>query len=85
MKKYHIISNPAAGKKKTKTKNTLELVENVFLKNGVDFETHFSQGEKDATRIVRELTKTTHTQAHPLMRSVSVFCHIFVRNQRPTA
>ena len=62
MKKYHIISNPAAGKKKTKTKNTLELVENVFLKNGADFQTHLSQGEKDATRIVRELTQAGETE-----------------------
>lgn len=62
MKKYHIISNPAAGKKKTKTKNTLELVENVFLKNGADFQTHLSQGEKDATRIARELTQAGETE-----------------------
>lgn len=62
MKKYHIISNPAAGRKKEKTKNTLELVENVFLKNGVAFETHLSQGEKDATRIVRELTQAGETE-----------------------
>lgn len=62
MKKYHIISNPAAGKKKTKTKNALELVENVFLKNGANFQTHFSQGEKDATRIVRELTLAGETE-----------------------
>ena len=60
MKKYHIISNPAAGKKKTK--NTLEMVENVFLKNGAQFETHLSQGEKDATRIARELTQAGETE-----------------------
>ena len=62
MKKFHIISNPVAGKKKNKTKNTLELVESVFLKNGVDFQTHFSQGEKDATRIARELTRAGETE-----------------------
>lgn len=62
MKKFHIISNPVAGKKKDKTKNALELVEGVFLKNGVDFQTHFSQGEKDATRIVRELTLAGETE-----------------------
>lgn len=60
MKKYHIISNPAAGKKKTK--NTLEMVENVFLENGAQFETHLSQGEKDATRIARELTQAGETE-----------------------
>lgn len=60
MKKYHIISNPAAGKKKTK--NTLEMVENVFLQNGAEFETHLSQGEKDATRIARELTQAGETE-----------------------
>ena len=62
MKKFHIISNPVAGKKKNKTKNTLELIESVFLKNGVDFQTHFSQGQKDATRIVRELTLAGETE-----------------------
>ena len=62
MKKYHIISNPAAGKKKTKTKNALELVENVFIKHGANFQTHLSQGEKDATRIVRGLTEAGETE-----------------------
>lgn len=62
MKKFHIISNPAAGKKKAKTKNALELVKSVFLKNGAEFETHFSQGEKDATRIARELTQAGETE-----------------------
>ena len=61
MKKYHIISNLTAGKKKEKTKNSLELVESVFLKNGANFQTHFSQCEKDATRIVRELTRAGET------------------------
>jgi len=59
MKKFHIISNPVAGK--TKAKNNLELIENVFSRNGVSFQTHLSQGEKDATRIVRELTQAGET------------------------
>ncbi|MBO5241003.1 MAG: diacylglycerol kinase family lipid kinase [Clostridia bacterium] len=60
MKKYHIISNPTAGK--TKAKKSLELVENVFSERGASFETHLSESEKDATRIVRELTEAGETE-----------------------
>ena len=59
MKKFHIISNPVAGK--NKAKNSLELVENVFRNSGASFQTHLSQSEKDATRIVRELTQAGET------------------------
>ncbi len=60
MKKYHIISNPTAGK--TKAKKNLELVENVFRKNGAQFQIHLSECEKDATRIVKELTTSGETE-----------------------
>lgn len=60
MKKYHIISNPIAGK--TKAKKNLEIVENVFRRAGAEFETHLSQSEKDATRIVRALTEAGETE-----------------------
>lgn len=60
MKTYHIISNPAAGK--TKAKNTLSEIENVFSENGARFETHLSQNEKDATRIAFELTTLGETE-----------------------
>ena len=55
MKTYHIISNPVAGKKKS-TKN-LQKVEYIFTARGVSFQTHLSQGERDATRIARRLTE----------------------------
>lgn len=54
MKKYHIISNPAAGK--TKSSKKLEIVEKVFTDRGVAFETHLSRGVGDAANIARELT-----------------------------
>lgn len=60
MKKYHIISNPAAGK--TKAKKNLELIENVFRNNGAEFQTHLSECERDATRIVKELTTAGETE-----------------------
>ncbi len=54
MKTYHIISNPVAGKNKS-LKN-LCLIESVFKQRGLQYRTHTSAGERDATRIVRELT-----------------------------
>ena len=60
MKTYHIISNPFAGK--TKAKNSLSEIESVFLKNGVKFETHLTQSEKDASRIAFELTSLGETE-----------------------
>ena len=55
MPKYHIISNPVAGK--TKSAKKLATVERVFTERGVDFQTHLSTCEGDATRIARELTE----------------------------
>lgn len=55
MKKYHIISNPTAGK--NKAKKNLKTVQDVFTARGVHFEVHISKCERDATRIVRELTQ----------------------------
>jgi len=52
--KYHIIANPAAGK--SKSLKRLKIVESVFQKRGVDYQTHLSKEEHDATDIVRQLT-----------------------------
>ena len=60
MKTYHIISNPVAGKKKG-LKN-LKITQDAFLARGVEFCTHISQGEKDASRIARELTENGATE-----------------------
>ena len=55
MKTYHIISNPVAGK--NKTGKVISLVEKLFTQVGVRFQTHYSQEERDATKIARELTE----------------------------
>ena len=60
MKKYHIISNPAAGKRSS-GKN-LKTVEDAFDLGGVSFETHVSQGVGDATKIARKLTEQGETE-----------------------
>ncbi|MBQ8291446.1 MAG: YegS/Rv2252/BmrU family lipid kinase [Clostridia bacterium] len=60
MKTYHIISNPAAGKKKS-LKN-LATVEKFFAAKGVAFETHLSVCERDATSIARRLTENGATE-----------------------
>ena len=60
MKKYHIISNPAAGKRSS-GKN-LKTVEEAFDLGGVSFETHVSQGVGDATKIARKLTEQGETE-----------------------
>ena len=52
---YHIIANPVAGK--NKTINRLKLVESVFQSRKVEYQTHLSKGEHDATNIARELTR----------------------------
>lgn len=54
MKIFHIISNPIAGKHKSE--KNLKLAQRAFESRGVAFQTHLSQGEKDATRIVKNLT-----------------------------
>ncbi len=59
MKKLHIISNPVAGKRKA-GKNLLK-AEEILTARGVEFETHLSKGEKDATNIARELTAQGET------------------------
>ena len=53
--KYHIISNPVAGKHRG-LKN-LKIAEKLFRERGVEYCTHFSEGERDATRIARRLTE----------------------------
>ena len=60
MKKYHIITNPTAGK--SKSLKNLEKVEKVFSEKGVSYETHFTRGVGDATTIVRELTLAGETE-----------------------
>ena len=60
MKTYHIISNPVAGKNKA-SKNLNE-VETLLKAYDVQYETHISQGERDATRIARELTSAGATE-----------------------
>lgn len=60
MKKYHIISNPAAGKRKSE--KNLRLVEETFALGGAQFETHVSQGVGDATNIARALTQRGETE-----------------------
>ena len=54
MKEYHIISNPIAGK--AKTRKNLEIVEKVFSERGVKYQTHFSKCAGDAKSIARGLT-----------------------------
>lgn len=54
MKEYHIISNPVAGK--AKTRKNLEIVEKVFSERGVKYQTHFSKCAGDAMSIARGLT-----------------------------
>ncbi len=60
MKKFHIISNPVAGKRKSE--KNLKLAQKVFEARGVAYQTHLSQGEKDATRIVKNLTEAGETE-----------------------
>jgi YegS/Rv2252/BmrU family lipid kinase len=60
MKKYHIISNPIAGKN-TRSKN-LHKVEAYLTQLGVPFETHISQSHLDATNIVKELSLAGETE-----------------------
>ncbi|MBQ8685367.1 MAG: diacylglycerol kinase family lipid kinase [Clostridia bacterium] len=60
MKKYHIISNPAAGK--TRSGKNLKIAESVFTERGVAFETHLSQCVGDATQIARRLTEKGETE-----------------------
>lgn len=60
MKKYHIISNPVAGK--TKSQKNLETAQAVLLEHGASFETHLSQGVGDATKIARTLTENGATE-----------------------
>ena len=60
MKKYHIISNPVAGK--NKSKKNLETAQSVFAEHGVSFETHLSQGVGDATQIARSLAENGETE-----------------------
>ena len=55
MKTYHVISNPTAGK--NKSYKSLETAEAVFQKAGVKYETHFSTGVGDATKIAKMLTE----------------------------
>ncbi len=59
MKKFHLISNPVAGKNKA-AKN-LAKAEEILTARGVSFQTHLSQGERDATEIARRLTKEGET------------------------
>lgn len=59
MKKYHIISNPAAGK--DKAKKSLERIVNTFRKAGQAFETHTSTCVGDCKRIAKELTENGAT------------------------
>lgn len=54
MNTYHIISNPTAGKEKTKKK--LITVEKVLSAKGVPYQTHFTSGVGDATEIAKKLT-----------------------------
>ena len=60
MKKLHLISNPVAGKHKS-AKN-LKIAQGVLDARGVAYQTHFSECERDATRIVKNLTETGETE-----------------------
>ena len=60
MKTYHIITNPVAGK--NKGLKALETVRRVFETAKVNFSTHTSAGEKDATNIVKRLTEAGETE-----------------------
>ncbi|MBQ8322685.1 MAG: diacylglycerol kinase family lipid kinase [Clostridia bacterium] len=60
MKLYHIISNPIAGKHRSE--KNLKITQSLFESRGVAYETHLSEREKDATRIVRELTEAGETE-----------------------
>lgn len=55
MKTYHIISNPVAGKKGA-LKN-LKIVQETLSARGVQYQTHLSKAERDATNIARMLTE----------------------------
>ena len=59
MRVYHILSNPTAGK--NKAMKNLKKVEEILREKGVLYKVHLSQKEKDAERIVRELTKAGET------------------------
>lgn len=59
MKKFHLISNPVAGK--NKAGKNLRKVEEILRARGVEFETHLSQAEKDATEIAKRLTQEGET------------------------
>ena len=60
MATYHIISNPAAGK--NKSLKSIEIIESVFKREGKPFQTHFSQCERDSTRIAKMLTEQGETK-----------------------
>ncbi|MBE7084597.1 MAG: diacylglycerol kinase family lipid kinase [Clostridiales bacterium] len=60
MSVYHILSNPTAGKNRA-IKN-LKKVEEILRKKGVAYEVHLSKAEKDAEKIVRELTEAGETE-----------------------
>ena len=59
MKTFHLISNPVAGKNKA-AKN-LKKVEELLTLRGIDYQTHLSQGVKDATEIAKRLTGERET------------------------
>ena len=60
MKKLHLISNPVAGKHKS-AKN-LKIAQGVLDSRGIDYQTHFSKWERDATRIAKSLTEAGETE-----------------------
>ena len=59
MKKFHLISNPVAGKNKA-AKN-LAKAEEILTARGIPFQTHLSHGERDATEIAGRLTQEGET------------------------
>lgn len=59
MKKLHLISNPIAGRRKA-GKNLIK-AEEILTARGIEFETHLSQSEKDATNIAKRLTEVGET------------------------
>ena len=59
-KLFHIIANPVAGKKSSK--KNLEIVQNVFTEQGVEFQTHYTSCKGDAKEIVRQLTENGETE-----------------------
>ncbi len=54
MKTLHLIANPIAGKKRA-VKN-LKKTEEILTARGVEYQVHLSHEERDATKIVKELT-----------------------------